>query len=66
MDRTAALITLCVAGVRKFTLRTPIVTTTENVTRIIVKSKYFPKKRKEMFDICVRETYCMGNILLTQ
>ena len=32
---------LCVAGVRKFTFSTPIVTTTENVTRIMVKSRYW-------------------------
>ena len=31
---------LCVAGVRKFTFSTPIVTTTENVTKIMVKSRY--------------------------
>ncbi len=36
--------TLCVAGVRKLTLRTPMVTTTEKVTNIIVKSKYFPRR----------------------
>ena len=32
---------LCVAGVRKFTFSTPIVTTTENVTKIMVKSRYW-------------------------
>ena len=32
---------LCVAGVRKFTFSTPIVTTTEKVTRIMVKSRYW-------------------------
>ena len=41
------LLTLCVAGVRKLTFNTPIVTTTENVTRIMVKRRYLPKTNKE-------------------
>jgi hypothetical protein len=39
------LFTLCVAGVLKLTFNTPIVTTTENVTSIIVKSRYFPARK---------------------
>ena len=32
---------MCVAGVRKLTFSTPIVTTTEKVTRIIVNRRYW-------------------------
>ena len=51
---------LCVAGVLKLTLRTPIVTTTEKVTRIMVKSKYLPENiilcftKSSTFHMCVR------------
>lgn len=34
---------LCVEGERKCTLRTHTVTQIEDVTRIIVKSRYFPR-----------------------
>ena len=35
-------------GVLKFTLSTPIVTTTEKVTRIMVKRRYFPNSGTAM------------------
>lgn len=35
---------VCVAGDRKWTLRTPTVTQMEKVTRIIVKSRYLPRR----------------------
>ena len=50
-------ITLWVAGVRKFTFKTPIVTTTEKVTNIIVNSRYFPEIGKTYFS----NTYSGGN-----
>ena len=37
---------MCVAGVRKLTFSTPIVTTTEKVTRIMVNSRYWLVKSK--------------------
>ena len=40
-------ITLWVVGVRKLTFNTPIVTTTENVTSIMVKSRYLPRIEKQ-------------------
>ena len=39
---TKHCITLWVAGVLKLTFNTPIVTTTEKVTKIMVNSRYFP------------------------
>ena len=36
------------AGVLKLTLSTPIVTTTENVTRIMVKRRYLPSRGTDM------------------
>ena len=42
-DRTHGAI-LCVDGDRKLTFRTMMVTQTENVTRIMVKSRYFPRR----------------------
>jgi hypothetical protein len=37
-----------VAGVLKLTLSTPIVTTTEHVTRVIVKRRYLPRSGTDM------------------
>ena len=45
---------LCVAGVLKLTLRTPIVITTLKVTRIIVKRRYGKRERLKGF---IKEFY---------
>ena len=38
-------------GVLKLMFKTPIVTTTENVTRIIVKRRYLPEKKRNSISI---------------
>ena len=47
------------AGVRKFTFKTPIVTTTEKVTNIIVNSRYFPEIGKKIFQLLNFSTYTL-------
>ena len=50
--------TLWVAGVLKFTFKTPIVTTTENVTRIMVKSRYLPEIQTSSLKVFIKFLEC--------